>query len=100
MMHPNRLKNLKRASSRGGSFHRRTVGPVPKRDQDQLLKNHFFDSQDVVAITDEIETQLKSLAIDKQHTFELYQENETLKEKMMDEDKAKLSELKVETGHL
>ena len=33
MMPPNRLKNLKRASSRGGSFHRRTMGPVPKRDQ-------------------------------------------------------------------
>ena len=72
MMPPNRLKNLKRASSRGGSFHRRTMGPVPKRDQAQLLKNHFFDSSDVVAITDEISTQLKSLAIDKQHTFQLY----------------------------
>jgi len=44
MMHPNRLKNLTRASSRGGSFHRRTVGPVPKSDQAHLLKNHFFDS--------------------------------------------------------
>ena len=100
MMHPNRLKNLKRANSRGGSFHRRTVGPVPKRDQDQLLKNHFFDSTDVVAITDEIKTQLKSIAIDKQQTFELYQENETVKERMMEEDKAKLAELKAETGRL
>lgn len=34
MMHPNRLSNLKRASSRGGSFHRRTVGPVPKHEKD------------------------------------------------------------------
>lgn len=34
VMHPNRLKNLKRASSRGGSFHRRTMGPVPKSDKD------------------------------------------------------------------
>jgi len=54
MMHPNRLSNLKRASSRGGSFHRRTLGPVPKTDKDQLLKNHFFDSFDVVSITGEI----------------------------------------------
>jgi len=30
-----------------------------------LLRNKFFDSYDVVAITDEIETQLKTLAIDK-----------------------------------
>ena len=29
LMHPNRLKNLKRASSRGGSFHKRTTAPVP-----------------------------------------------------------------------
>lgn len=100
MMNPNRLKNLKRANSRGGSFHRRTIGPVPKRDQDQLLKNHFFDSTDVVAITDEIQTQLKSIAIDKQQTFELYQENETMKEKMMEEDKAKIAELKAETSRL
>ena len=56
MMHPNRLSNLRRASSRGGCFHRRTVGPVPKQDQDQLLKNDFFDSSDVVAITGEIKT--------------------------------------------
>ena len=100
MMAPNRLKLLKRASSRGGSFHRRTVGPVPKSDQTHLLKNHFFDSSDVVAITGEISTQLKSLAIDKQQTFELYQENETVKEKMMEEDKAKLAALKQETSKL
>lgn len=34
VMHPNRLSNLKRANSRGGSFHRRAVGPVPKQDKD------------------------------------------------------------------
>ena len=89
MMHPLRLKNLKRANSRGGSFHRRTVGPVPKKDQAQLLKNHFFDSADVVAITVEIEAQLKNLAQDRKQTFEVYQENETLKEKMMEDDKQK-----------
>ena len=89
-MHPYRLRNLKRASSRGGCFHRRTMGPVPKHDQDQLLKNHFFDSKDVVAVTDEIAIQLKTLAIDKKQTFELYQENELLKEKMVEEDRAKI----------
>lgn len=89
-MHPSRLKNLRKASARGGSFHRRNVGPVSKQDKDLLLKNQFFDSYDVVAITDEIESQLKSLAIDKQQTFEIYQENETLKERMVDEDKAVL----------
>ena len=94
VMHPNRLKNLKRASSRGGSFHRRTMGPVPKSDKDQLLKNQFFDSHDVVAITDEIQCQLKNIAIDKKQTFELYQENETVKEKMMEEDKAIYQQLK------
>ena len=89
-MHPSRLKNLRKASARGGSFHRRNVGPVSKQDKDLLLKNQFFDSYDVVAITDEIESQLKSVAIDKQQTFEIYQENETLKERMVDEDKAVL----------
>ena len=34
VMHPNRWNNLKRANSRGGGFHRRTMGPVPKREQD------------------------------------------------------------------
>ena len=52
------------------------------------MKNQFFDSYDVVAITDEIECQLRSLAIDKKQTFELYQENETIKEQMVVEDKA------------
>lgn len=89
-MHPSRLKNLRKASARGGSFHRRHVGPVSKQDKELLLRNQFFDSYDVVAITDEIESQLKTLAIDKQQTFEIYQENETLKERMVDEDKAKL----------
>ena len=89
-MHPSRLKNLRKASAREGSLHRRNVGPVSKQDKDLLLKNQFFDSYDVVAITDEIESQLKSLAIDKQQTFEIYQENETLKERMVDEDKAVL----------
>ena len=65
MMHPKRMNNLKRANSRGGSLHRRTVGPLSKHEQTQLLKNYFFDSSDVVAITTEIKTQLKSLAIDK-----------------------------------
>ncbi len=37
MMHPNRLSNLKRASSRGGSFHRRNMEPVPKTEKMQLL---------------------------------------------------------------
>jgi len=65
VMHPNRLMNLKRANSRGGSFHRRNMEPVPKREQEQLLQNHFFDSYDVVMITDEIQRQLETLAIDK-----------------------------------
>ena len=56
VMHPNRLSNLKRANSRGGSFHRRNNNPVPRRERESLLKNQFFDSYDVVAITDEIET--------------------------------------------
>ena len=72
LMHPLRLNNLKRVSSRGGSMHRRTIEPLPKHEQDQLLKNQFFDSFDVVAITDEIASQLKSLALDRQQTFELY----------------------------
>ena len=65
-----------------------------------MLRNQFFDSYDVVAITDEIESQLKTLAIDKQQTFEIYQENETLKERMVDEDKAKLQALKNERDQL
>ena len=55
-MHPSRLKNLRRASGRGGSFNRRHVGPVNKMDKELLMKNQFFDSYDVVAITDEIES--------------------------------------------
>ena len=54
------------------------------------MKNQYFDSYDVVAVTDEIETQLKTLALDKKQTFELYQENEEVKERMVEEDKAKL----------
>lgn len=100
MMHPSRLSNLRRVSSRGGSFHRRTTGPVPKHDQDQLLKNKFFASSDVVAITDEIKTQLKSLVIDKQQTFALYKENETMKEKMLEEDNAMYAKLRQETCSL
>lgn len=96
LMHPLRLNNLKRVSSRGGSFHRRTVEPLPKHEQDQLLKNQFFDSFDVVAITDEIASQLKSLALDKQQTFELYQENEEVKERMVADDSAQLQKLKNE----
>ena len=64
------------------------------------MRNQFFDSYDVVAITDEIESQLKTLAIDKQHTFEIYQENETLKENMVEEDKAKILLLKNERDQL
>lgn len=71
-MHPNRLRNLKRANSRGGSLHRRNLEPVPQHEQELLLKNQFFDSYDVVAITEEIENLLKTLAIDKKQTFELY----------------------------
>lgn len=42
---------------------------------------------------------MKSLAVDKKQTFELYQENETLKERMVEEDQAKLLELKAERSH-
>ena len=70
--------------------------PLPKHEQDQLLKNQFFDSFDVVAITDEITSQLKSLALDKQQTFELYQENEEVKERMVADDSAQLQKLKNE----
>lgn len=100
MMHPNRLKNLNRASSRGGSLHRRNMDPVPAHDQVQLLQNQFFESYDVVTITEEIESLLKTLAIDKKQTFELYQENELLKERMVEEDRNKLQELKGERNSL
>ena len=49
-----------------------------------------------MAITDEISSQLKSLALDKQQTFELYQENEEVKERMVADDNAQLQMLKNE----
>lgn len=49
-----------------------------------------------MAITDEISSQLKSLALDKQQTFELYQENEEVKERMVADDNAQLQKLKNE----
>ena len=98
-MHPNRLLNLKRANSRGGSLHRRNIKPVPRHEQEKLLQNHFFEPHDVVMITDEIQRQLKSLAIDKKQTFELYQESETIKERMVEEDQAKLKDYRAEKSH-
>lgn len=32
VMHPSRLKNLRRASAKGGSLHRRSEGPVARQD--------------------------------------------------------------------
>ena len=49
-----------------------------------------------MAITDEISSQLKSLALDKQQTFELYLENEEVKERMVADDNAQLQKLKNE----
>ena len=74
--------------------------PVPQDEKIQLLQNQFFNSKDVVAITDEIKFQLKHLAIDNKQAFELYQENEAIKEKMIEEDKAKLQELTNERDRL
>ena len=85
IMAPARLDNLKRASSRGGSFHRRHNGPVPAKDRDNLLANQLFHSYDVVMVTDEIQAQLKHLERDRKQTFELYTENEQIKELMQEE---------------
>lgn len=53
-----------------------------------------------MAITEEIENLLKTLAIDKKQTFEIYQENEFLKERIVEEDRNKLQELKGERNSL
>ena len=88
-----RLARLKQVNSRGGSFHKRTERTMTKLERNRLLNGKFFRSYDVVAVTDEIGLQLKSMKVQRQETFDGLDDKETLKEAIMNESRARLHEL-------
>ena len=92
-MPKDRLERLKMANSYGGSFHKRTERELTKQERSRLLNGKFFRSHDVVAVTDEIGSKLKTMKVERQLTFDGLDDKETLKEAMMKIDRVKMQEL-------
>ena len=80
-------------NSRGGSLHKRTERTMTKLEKNRLLNGKFFRSYDVVAVTDEIGSQLKNMKDIRQETFEGLDDKETLKEAIMNESRAIMQQL-------
>ena len=80
-------------NSRGGSLHKRAERTMTKLEKNRLLKGKFFRSYDVVAVTDEISSQLKTMKDIRQETFEGLDDKETLKEAIMNESRTIMQQL-------
>ena len=66
---------------------------MTKLERNRLLNGKFFRSYDVVAVTDEIGSQLKTMKEIRQETFDGLDDKEALKEAIMNESRARLHEL-------
>ena len=88
-----RLDRLKQVNSRTGAFHKRAERDMTRIEKARLLGGKFFRSYDVVAVTDEISSRLKSMKVERAATYEGLGDRESLKEAAMNEDRAKLQEL-------
>ena len=83
-----RLERLKQVNQRGGSLHRRAEGNMSKVERSRLMKGKFFRSNDVVAATNEISSQLKTMKDIRDETFTTLDDKETMKENITNESRA------------